>query len=52
MIYYIYIEQEYNSLLPLNVKDIFFKCPFCGCKDEKWYHKSEKHEISPESFVT
>ena len=43
MIYYIYREQEYKSILPLNEESIFES----GGKVEKWYHESGKHKISP-----
>ena len=36
MIYYIYKEQGYKSLLSLS-----------GGKDEKWYRENGKHIISP-----
>ena len=46
MIYYIYREQWYKSLLPLNEKCIFLKkFPFKGGKDEKWFPKSGKHDF-------
>ena len=43
MIYYIYREQEYKSILPLNEESIFES----GGKVEKWYRESGKHKISP-----
>ena len=27
----------------------FWKCPFSDGKDEKWYYRSGKHEISPKN---
>ena len=37
----------YKSLLPLNKKCIFENVFLVVGKDEKWYHKSGKHKISP-----
>ena len=43
---YIYIKQEYKSLLPLNEQNIFENVPFVVVK-----MKSGKHEIFPKINV-
>ena len=50
MIYYIYREQGYKSLLPLNnvfLKMYFWKCIFSNGKIEKLYNESGKHKVFP-----
>ena len=37
----------YKGLLPLNEENIFENVSLKLVKDEKWYHKSGKHKISP-----